>query len=450
MRQGVHIHFQGAKVGMSIEIRLANEDEVPIVTLTGRLDGFGAQQLETGLKEIVRDDTRSVIFNLAGVDYLSSAGIRVLLGLKKRLKLRDGTLGLINVQEFPKSVLEMAGFLKVLDIYPTLQDAQVACRVKPREEGLLFGIRHPSFVVDGITYAIEPGSPKAASLIVTGDLIKVLQSAITAQDIRTLGFKEADYSLGLGALGKDEADAMPLMGEMITLHGSMVYVPTDGHFTPDFFTPVKETGEVKIFTGFNVRLSGPFHELFTFEATRENGVSLAEIYSAIVTLARTRKANFQGVISLVIWGVIEGVISSEITHSPLQERAPANHKSIMDPENYDEWNDTNREPRYRGDTLVSFGFGIDLSGDLSTFSTGDLDALHYVHPGNKGSATMYLHNHGVVFRNTPYDPKFELSRQVKTIAEDGEFVDMRHLMDETRLRKAKIGVSYISSIERQK
>jgi hypothetical protein len=62
---------------------------------------------------------------------------------------------------------------------------------------------------------------------------------------------------------------------------------------------------------------------------------------------------------------------------------------------------------------------------------------------------MYLHNHGVIFRNTPYDPKFELSRQVKTIAEDGEFVDMRHLMDETQLRKAKIGVSYISSIERR-
>lgn len=434
---------------MTIEIRLADEDEVPIVTLTGRLDGFGAQQLETGLKEIVRDDTRSVIFNLAGVEYLSSAGIRVLLGLKKRLKQRDGTLALINVQEFPRSVLEMAGFLKVLDIYPTLQEAQVACREKPSEEGLLFGVKYPSFKVDGVTYAIEPGSPKPASLIVTGNLQNVLQSSITDLDIRALGFKEADYSLGLGALGKDAADAMPLLGEMITLHGSMVYVPTDGHFTPDFFTPVKETGEVKIFTGFNVRLSGPFHELFTFETTEVKGLSLSEIYQAVITLARSRRKDFQGIVSLVIWGVIEGLLSSEITHSPLKERAPANHKSIMDPENYNEWNDTNREPRYRGDTLVSFGFGIDLSADLSAFQAADLDALHYTHPGNKGKETLYLHNHGVIFRNTPFDPKFELSRQVKAIAEDGEFVDMRHLMDETRLRKAKIGVSYISSIEQR-
>ncbi len=449
MWPGVNIPIQRTRFGMSIEIRLANEDEIPVVTLTGRLDGFGAQQLDEGLKEIVRDDTRSVIFNLAGVNYLSSAGIRVLLGLKKKLKTRDGTLALINVQEFPKSVLEMAGFLKVLDIYPTLHDAETACRVKPHEERLLFGVRYPSFVVDGITYAVEPGSPKAASLIVTGDLKKVLFSTITAQDIRTLGFQEADYSLGLGALGKDTTDAMQLMGEMITLHGSMVYVPTDGHYTPDFFSPVKETGDVKIFTGFNVRLSGPFHELFTFETSQKNGVSLTEIYSAIITLARTRNVEFHGLISLVIWGVVEGIISSEITHSPLRERAPVNHQSIMDPENYNEWNDTNRDPRYRGDTLVSFGIGIDLSGDLSAFSSEDLAALYYVHPLNKGTATMYLHNHGVVFRNTPYDPKFELTRRVKTIAEEGEFVDMRHLMDETRLRKAKIGVSYITAIERQ-
>jgi anti-anti-sigma factor len=434
---------------MSIEIRLAGEGEIPIVTITGRLDGFGAQQLETGLKEIIRDDTRSVIFNLAAVDYLSSAGIRVFLGLKKRLKQRDGTLALINVQEFPKSVLEMSGFLKVLDIYPTLKEAQVACREKPREEGILFGMKYPSYIFDGITYLIEPGSPKPASLIVTGSLEKVLSSSITMQDIHTLGFKEADYSLGVGALGKDADDAMHLMGEMITLHGSMVYVPTDGHRTPDFFTPVMEKGDVKIFTGFNVRLSGPFHELFTFETSRENGVSVTDLYRSVFTRAKSIKADFKGIVSLVIWGVVEGVISSEIAHSPIKERAPENHKSIMDPENYNDWNDTNHEPRYRGDTLVSFGIGIDLSGDLSAFSSKDLGSLYYIHPANKQTTSMYLHNHGVVFRNTPYDSKFELSRQIKTIVQDGEFIDMRHLMDETRLRKAKIGVTYISSIERR-
>ena len=40
----------------------------------------------------------------------------------------------------------------------------------------------------------------------------------------------------------------------------------------------------------------------------------------------------------------------------------------------------------------------------------------------------------------------DLNTQVKKIVTDGEFADMRHLLDSTRLRKAKIGVSYIQDI----
>jgi hypothetical protein len=62
---------------------------------------------------------------------------------------------------------------------------------------------------------------------------------------------------------------------------------------------------------------------------------------------------------------------------------------------------------------------------------------------------MYLHNHGVVFRNIPYDPSLDLNTQVKKIVTDGEFVDMRHLLDSTRLRKAKIGIAYIQSVTKE-
>jgi hypothetical protein len=52
----------------------------------------------------------------------------------------------------------------------------------------------------------------------------------------------------------------------------------------------------------------------------------------------------------------------------------------------------------------------------------------------------------VIFRNVPYNASLDLNSQVKKIVTDGEFVDMRHLLDSTRLRKAKIGVSYIQNI----
>jgi anti-anti-sigma factor len=434
---------------MTIEIRMAKEGEVPLVSVTGRLDGFGSRQMEESLKEIVRDDTRSVILNLAGVDYLSSAGIRVLLGLKKKLKQRNGTLALVNVQEFPKNVLEMAGFLKVFDIYSSLREAEIACLDSPDHHELLKVHNRQAYNVEGTMYEVEQGSTRPASLIVTGSLEKVLESAVSSDDVRALGFSEAEYSLGLGALGKDLASAMPLLGEMITLHGSMVYVPTDGHCTPDFFSPAKETGEVKIFTGYNIALSGAFHEIVTFESDWEEGISLAGLYKTLFSFAKGRRPDFRGILCVVLWGVVEGVISSEITRSPVLKNAPKNHKSIMDPENYQEWNETNLEPRYRGDTLVSFGIGIDLASDLSAFQPGDIRALCYVHPGNQATSTMYLHNHGVIFRGFLYNPEADLQKQLKAIVRDGEFLDMRHLMDETRIAKAKCGVSYITLIEQR-
>jgi hypothetical protein len=99
---------------------------------------------------------------------------------------------------------------------------------------------------------------------------------------------------------------------------------------------------------------------------------------------------------------------------------------------------------------VSFGIGIDLTDDLAHFRPDALESLYYENPLNTGSAKeMYLHNHGVVFRNIPYDPSLDLNTQVKKIVTDGEFVDMRHLLDVTRLRRAKIGVAYIQSVVKE-
>jgi len=98
----------------------------------------------------------------------------------------------------------------------------------------------------------------------------------------------------------------------------------------------------------------------------------------------------------------------------------------------------------KGDTLVSFGIGIDLAHDLSGYRQEDLDALYYANSANKGgSKAMCLHNHGVVFRGVPYNASLDLNTQVKKIVSDATFVDMRHLLGSTRIRRAKIGVAYI-------
>jgi anti-anti-sigma factor len=434
-----------------MEARSERKEGVLIFFVTGRLDAFGAQQLDTWAREALNDDDRELVVDLAGSAYLSSGGIRTFNALKREMKRRNGRLVLSNVGEYPRKVLEMAGFTTVFEIFPTMEEA-VGDIVKKRKNPSLFNeIFYKKIVDEGVKLTIEPGwMTTPPSLRVLGDLEKVLYAKITAADIRKKKFSEVNYSLGLGALGADVKDALPLLGEMITLHGSMVWLPTDGNNTPDFLTPLDTGGDVPVYTGYNITLDGPFNEYFTMDTDNQNGVSISDIYRTIFSSANERVQSYRGIVAVTIWGVLSGLASSGLKKAPVADAAPSGGQSIMAPSQVHDWIASNTKSSYSGDTLVSFGIGIDLTHDLSSFDAASLASLYYANPLNTGAAKqMYLHNHGVVFKNIPYDPSLDLNTQVKKIVSEGEFADMRHLLDSTRLRKAKIGVSYIQNIFRE-
>jgi anti-anti-sigma factor len=443
-------HNKNPETLFFMEARSEKKDGVVILVVSGRLDAFGAQQMEHWAKDALSDDDHDLVIDLAGSSYLSSGGIRVFNGLKKEMKRRGGRFVLSGVGEYPKKVLDMAGFSSVFDLFPD-PAAAMADIVKKRKNPTLFNEIFFKKIIDGgVQLTIEPGwKTKPPALRVLGELDKVIHAKITESDIRAKKFSEVTYSLGLGALGSGVRDAMPLMGEMITLYGSMVWLPTDGNNTPDFLTPVNPESEVPVYTGYNITLDGPFNEYFTLETTNPQGVSISDIYRVIFSSAHDRVGTYRGVIALTIWGVIDSLSSSGLKKAPVASAAPPGNESIMSPSRIHEWIASDSGNSYKGDTLISFGIGVDLTASPEHFRPETLAALYYANPLNTGAAKqMYLHNHGVVFRNVPFDASLDLNSQVKKIVTDGEFVDMRHLLDSTRLRKAKIGVSYIQTIEK--
>jgi anti-anti-sigma factor len=433
-----------------MEARSEKKDGVVLLYVSGRLDAFGAQQMEHWAKDALSDDDKDLVIDLAGSDYLSSGGIRVFNGLKKEMKRRGGRFALSGVGEYPKKVLDMAGFTSVFDLFPDSAGAVMDIMKKRKNPTLFNEIFYKKIIEDGVQLTIEPGwKTKPPVLRVLGDLNKVIHAKITESDIRAKKFSEVTYSLGLGALGSGVRDAMPLMGEMITLYGSMVWLPTDGNNTPDFLTPMNPGSEVPVYTGYNITLDGPFNEYFTLDTANEKGVSISDIYRVIFSSAQNRVNSYKGIIALTIWGVIDNFSSSGLKKAPLATSAPPNGESIMSPARIHDWVASDAGNAHKGDTLISFGIGIDLATSPSHFRPEILSSLYYANPLNTGAAKeMYLHNHGVVFKNVPYDASLDLNTQVKKTVTDGEFADMRHLLDSTRLRKAKIGIAYIQDIVR--
>ena len=97
---------------MTIEI-IRNEEETTI-KLVGRLDTTTAPALDKTITEDL-GDTKLLILDVKGLEYISSAGLRVLLAAQKKMQKR-GAMKLTNVCEMVMEVLEMTGFADILTV----------------------------------------------------------------------------------------------------------------------------------------------------------------------------------------------------------------------------------------------------------------------------------------------------------------------------------------------
>ena len=97
---------------MTIEIK-RNEEEITI-EVAGRLDTITAPVLEKSIAEHI-EGVKSLVIDFKGLEYISSAGLRVLLGAQKKMK-GSGSMKLVSVCEDVMEVLEMTGFADILTI----------------------------------------------------------------------------------------------------------------------------------------------------------------------------------------------------------------------------------------------------------------------------------------------------------------------------------------------
>jgi anti-anti-sigma factor len=102
-----------------VKIVEEQRDGVLIVTLSGRVDSVSSPELETALLRHLASGEKRVLVDFAGVEYISSAGLRVLLLLAKKLKDADGRLVLSAMPESVRLVFELAGFLAIFAIEPS-------------------------------------------------------------------------------------------------------------------------------------------------------------------------------------------------------------------------------------------------------------------------------------------------------------------------------------------
>lgn len=106
-----------------MEVNISKQGEAAIVQLNGRLDANTSGDVESQLIPVFDSGEKKVVIDFSRLDYISSAGLRVLLLAAKKSKALNSDLKLSGLKPHVKEVFDIAGFSTIFSIYETNDDA---------------------------------------------------------------------------------------------------------------------------------------------------------------------------------------------------------------------------------------------------------------------------------------------------------------------------------------
>ncbi|MDJ0914843.1 MAG: STAS domain-containing protein [Desulfobacterales bacterium] len=105
-----------------MEITQTEQNGILILKIIGRLDAVTATEAEKTIDTIMEGETSKIVFDFSQLEYLSSGGLRVILGTAKELKRRDGNVALCSLNEYVKEIFEVSGLEALIPIKDTIDE----------------------------------------------------------------------------------------------------------------------------------------------------------------------------------------------------------------------------------------------------------------------------------------------------------------------------------------
>lgn len=110
-------------MALDLLITLEEIDQKVVLRLEGRLDASSTPLLERKLEALIEEKHKMLLLDFGRIEYLSSAGLRLLLSMTKKLKAKEGAFILFSLTDEVSEVVKMAGFDRILHICPNEKEA---------------------------------------------------------------------------------------------------------------------------------------------------------------------------------------------------------------------------------------------------------------------------------------------------------------------------------------
>ncbi|MHB1461524.1 MAG: STAS domain-containing protein [Armatimonadota bacterium] len=284
---------------MQIETQL--HETYALVCVTGRLDAAWADHFQEVIRDLIRAGSDDIRVDAEGLEYLSSAGIRALLKVRREVEQVNGSFGVIRASAFVHDTLRLSGMEALLRVYE-----EPPADVSP-DSGRTS--QPPVSVVPGVwieTHTLASQQPiqvQAHSGWKPWDTLKPGSSL-------EIDFSRPVFGIGIGASGRDAQDASTQFGDFAAAGGYVSWLAGDGIDKPDYLEQAEQFSPhlytIQALTG-----TGAFTHLLRFRPeTKDVVLNISDLYEQVLNATQSDAAAAVAMVE------VEGLVGAALAKSP--------------------------------------------------------------------------------------------------------------------------------------
>ncbi|MGH7517826.1 MAG: STAS domain-containing protein [Gemmatimonadales bacterium] len=389
-----------------MKIDAAREGGSAVLRLGGRLDREWSEHLSNTLEDLLQDGVRSLIIDLSGVTYVSSAATRVLARWQEELAVLRGEVRLTSLPPAVREMFAIAGWDSRFDAAEGPGSGPTGLRQSSWHS-------RAEFARNG-QYELSSSIPQGTLIChLHGDPDQLTRAPFGPGDCGTVGLPDGAFGLGLGAIGGDYEECHERLGELVAVAGCVAYFPSDGARMADYLVGGGRVPPRAVLAS-GLTCEGGFSQLVRFSTKPEaEAVPLSELATIGLEAVGGRLAG------LVIAGETAGLSGARLRRSPAFGLAPIRFEVPA----VREWLSFAPERTHSMTTTV-------IVGVVARAPEGAI-AAHLRPLG--GTGKLYGHFHAAVFSYHPLPQRtVELTALLRGLFANHQLRDVLHLVWDDR------------------
>lgn len=398
------------------EYTITDLKSMKCVTAMGRIDALSSAEIQALFDQLILEGLRILVVDMSGVNYVSSAGLRIFIGTQKELKKVEGEIILAGITQQVSDIFQVSGFTSLFRCVADKNEVPaLLARATAATEFL--SSKTSDIAIDYLEKEARRGS-----LFIVGGQDKMAVSAYGENDVVAVKSSAMQFGCGLAALGDSYDEYKMLFGESLIINNNFFFYPAVKHSSVDFMLNAHTDPSItyKFLHGFG--FNGDYRYILSFKS--ETGT--LDLAALIKSFFEISSADFIGI---TILAESKGLWGMNIKKSPISDEQPPKGENIFTSDCFPEWFDFPVEAMYINNLVAATGIAARnpkiLSPSYRKLFSGD----------------NTFHLHGAIFDRAPIGSNVEcFEAELTRVFNELSAYKIQHLLGQSRFNCGMAGL----------